>query len=73
MLLIPGLLAVAFKLININFIAGIISIIIISTIIYLRFRILNEDDIKDSLLTLPDRISGPLISILLTITKKKNK
>jgi len=49
---------------SINYLMGILIIILSSLVIYLKFRILSKSDIQDSLAVLPSAIANPLNVLL---------
>lgn len=70
MLAIPAAIAFALKFSHINFIVGILITILVSTILYMRFSILTEPDIKDSMMVLPHSVSNWILSVVKVIGRK---
>ncbi len=73
LLLIPAGLGFVFSLSQINYVIGIILICVISCLLFMKMKLLARDDIRDSIGSLPPRISNPALKLLYTIGKKIDK
>ena len=72
-LLVPAAIGIVFKLAGINFIAGILSTLILSVFAYLFLKVLRKDDIRDSLLVFPPSITNHIVTILNVFSKKRTR
>ena len=69
---IPTILGLVLSYYEMNFVLSIIIILLVSYISYLRIGIISRDDLNDSILILPNKISGPTLKILNKFAKKIN-
>ncbi len=70
--IIPTVLGYILSYYEMNFALSIIVILLVSYISYLRIGIITRDDLNDSLLILPNKISTPTLKILNKFAKKLN-
>jgi len=70
--IIPTVLGFILSYYEMNFVLSIIVILLVSYISYLRIGIITRDDLNDSILILPNKISTPTLKILNKFAKKLN-
>jgi O-antigen/teichoic acid export membrane protein len=73
LVILPILPAFLFSYLQVNFILGIISTIVVSLIAFLRFKILTKSDVEDSINVLPKDIARPLLIVLNKVGRVLNK
>jgi O-antigen/teichoic acid export membrane protein len=61
---IPLMLALLLSNLKVNYLVGIILCIILSYLPFLKFKIIDRDDVRDYLAVLPSRISNPATRII---------
>ena len=61
---LPTTLAFVFDYLQINFILGILSSVVLSYVILLKLRIITRSDVQDSLDILPERLSKQLLKLV---------
>lgn len=64
--------AFTFSYLQINYILGILSTIVISVVVFVKFRILTKSDIEDVINVLPGDIAKPLIIIFTKVGRALN-
>jgi O-antigen/teichoic acid export membrane protein len=72
-LVIPVPLAALFKISNLDFIIGIGVTLFISYVLFLKLRVLNNEDIKDVLNILPPKLAHLIVRVVKVIYSKSNK
>lgn len=58
--LVPTLLAFSLSLMNLNFFASLVVVLIVSYTVYLKLRILDNNDLQDTYEILPKNLAHPL-------------
>ena len=71
--IVPLAISFMLDLLEINFILAIISIIIISLIIFLKLKILTETDVNDGIYVLPHKLAKPLDLVFSRVGRALNK
>lgn len=64
--------AISFSYLHLNYILGIISTVIISYVVFMKFNIINKSDVEDTLNVVPFGIAKPLKSLVHRIGKLLN-
>jgi O-antigen/teichoic acid export membrane protein len=70
---IPMLFAFLLSNINIHFVPAMVISIIFSYLLLLKSKIINRNDVQDSLIVLPSNIANPIIDTVNKIGSKLNK
>lgn len=68
--LIPVAIVFALNYLQVNFIIGIISTVIISYFVLIKIKILTKADVRESIQILPYNISNPILLVLQKVDRK---
>ena len=72
-LIVPSGLGFALSYVGINYLAGIPITFVASYALFLKMRIVNRNDVQESIGILPSKIANPTLRILNVVAKKLNK
>ena len=72
-LIVPSGLGFALSYVGINYLAGIPITVVASYALFLKMRIVNRNDVQESIGILPSKIANPTLRILNVVAKKLNK